>query len=351
MRITNKMMTTSFTRSLENLFTDLNKLRTQVDTQRKFSKSSEDTAAAVSAYAIRKNLSRAQDYQENIAYAKDFLSNSESVLTLVNEPLQDATASIVAAVNAGPISSEERAIFATQLGAIRDQLLQTMNADTTGVYIFGGTTATEKPFGVATDPSDPSGRTYLTYHGKLVKDLTSAEAAELSKKGLTIDLGMGLSTLGPSSPNEIDPSSVFTYSITGLEVMTAGSSTVAIEGGTSEVVPNNLYDQLNRMVEELQKGDGDYSNDTMEALFGKLQKSSSSFLSNITNVGAKSSYLNFMEDRYDTQILSLQERQNHVEVADPALTLISFSTQKVAYETALRMGADLIQPSLFNFLD
>ncbi|HML37263.1 MAG TPA: hypothetical protein PKA19_07585 [Bacillota bacterium] len=350
MRITNKMITNSYSRNLNKVYSDMNKLSTQVYTQRKFSKSSEDTAAAISAYQIRQNLSKAQDYKENILHAQDFLNNSESVLTLVNGSVQDAVDKIRASLNSGTISSDERDTFATELKAIRDQIMQTMNSNSTGMYIFGGSNTVEQPFGLTTlDPADPlydslnPDKTYLTYNGQLLKNMSSTQANALAKDGLTVDTGMGL-TIGAAG--KADPNSVFTYSITGIEVMSAGYATV---GG--DQVPNNLYDLLGCVVDELEKPDGTYSNDKLESLFGKVEDASNAFLLNITKIGAKTSYLDFMSDRYDTQILSLQERQNHVEVADPALTLISFSTQKVAYQTALQMGADMIQPSIFNFMD
>ena len=346
MRITNKMITSSYSRNLNHVYADMNKLSSQVYTQRKFAKSSEDTASAVSAYLIRRNLSKAEDYKENILHAKDFLSNSESILTLVNESVQTAMDKVRTGLNSGTVSADERSILAEELKATRDQILQTLNSNSTGMYIYGGSNTVEKPFTI----DDATG--YLTYNGAygggILKDMSGATASALSKDGLTIDIGMGLTVDAVSG--DIDSNSVFTYSITGIEVMTAGSSTVVTAAG-DEDVPNNLYDQLGRIVQELEKDDATYSNDTLEALFGKLEKTSGDILHNITKIGAKTSYLDFMADRYDTQILSLQERQNHVEVADPALTIISFETQKVAYQTALQMGADMIQPSIFNFMD
>ena len=339
MRITNKMITNSYSRSLNHLFSDMNKLSNQVVSQRKFAKSSEDTAAAVSAYQIRRNLSHAEDYKENILTAQDFLTNSETILDKVNESLQNAILKVQTAVQSATISKDERSVFAEELKAVRDQILQTLNSNSTGMYIFGGSNTVENPFTV---DSDGNLAYNAAYTGGTLKSMSDADASALSKDGLTIDIGMGLTV----TAGNIDSSSVFTYSITGIEIMPAGYTNV-----NGEDVSNNVYDQLTRIVQELEKDDGTFSNDMLEGLFGKLQKSSGDILHNITKIGAKTSYLGFMEDRYDTQILSLQERQNHVEVADPALTLVNFQTQKVAYQTALQMGADMIQPSIFNFMD
>lgn len=339
------MITNSYSRSINTLFADMNKLSNQVTTGRKFAKSSEDTASAVSAYQIRRNISRAEDYKENILHAKDFLSNTESVLSLINESVQTAMDKIRMGLNATQ-SEDERRILAEEIKTIREQILQTMNNNSTGMYIFGGSNTVEKPFGVAVDPLD--GIEYLTYNGVMLKDLDPSDLADadIIKKfqddGLTIDIGMGLTV---DAGGNIDPSSVFAYSIPGISVMTAGTTDV-----DGEDIPNNLYDQLGAIAVELEKGDGVYSQTRLDALFGRLEESAGVVLYNITNIGAKTSYLDFMGDRYDTQILNLQERQTHVEGADPALTLISFETQKVAYQAALQMGVNIIQPSIFNFM-
>ena len=348
MRITSKMITNSYSRSINNLFSDMNKLSDQVTSGRKFAKSSEDTAAAVTAYQIRRNLAKAGDYKENSLHAKDFLSNSESVLDLVNESLQNALDKIRMGLNASE-SSDERGIQAEEIKTIRDQILQTMNTNSTGIYMFGGSNTVEKPFGTALDPLNPLDTTeYLTYNGVLLKNLDPSVPADaatiksLQDDGLTIDIGMGLTV---DAGGNIDPSSVFAYSITGIDVMESGVTNV-----NGEDIPNNLYDQLSAIVSELEKDDSSYSRDRLDGLFGKLEDSAGVVLHNITKIGAKTSYLDFMDERYDTQILNLQERQTHVEGADPALTIISFETQKVAYQAALQMGVNIIQPSIFNFM-
>lgn len=337
MRITNKMITTSYSRSLNNLSKELNKLSEQVTTGRKFAKSSEDTASAISAYQLRKNLKKTDDYLENIMHAKDFLTATESTLTLVHESIQNALDKVRTGLNATN-SSVERNILAEELSAIQAQMLQTLNNNSVGVYCFGGSNTTSKPFDV-----DANG--FLTYNGHTLKDLDPvADAAlikELKADGLTIDIGLGLTV----NAGVIDSSSVFTYSIAGIEVMAGGVTNI-----NGEDIPNNLYDQLGAIVAELRKPDGAHDRERLDALFSKLENSAGIVLNNITNVGAKTSYLDFMAERYEILSINLKERQVHVETVDPALSIINFETQKVSYNAALSMGAHIIQKSIFDFL-
>ena len=339
MRITNKMVTASYSRSLNILNRELNKLSEQVTTGRKFAKSSENTAAAISAYQLRRNLKKTDYYMENIMHAKDFLTMTESTLTLVHESVQNAMDRVRAGLNATS-SSVERNILAEELETIQEQMLQTLNNNSIGIYCFGGSNTTSKPFEV-----DANG--FLTYNGYTLKDLDPADPADadlikkLKSDGLTLDLGLGLTV----NTGEIDPNSVFTYSIPGIEVMVSGVSDV-----NGESVPNNLYDLLGAIVKELRKPDGEYDRERLDSLFAKLEDNAGILLNNITNVGAKTSYLDFMTERYEVLNINLKERQVHVESVDTALNIINFENHKVAYQAALRMGTKIIQQSIFDFL-
>jgi flagellar hook-associated protein 3 FlgL len=64
-----------------------------------------------------------------------------------------------------------------------------------------------------------------------------------------------------------------------------------------------------------------------------------------------------LSNRLDTALSRLQQLQDassaqlsNVEDADMAKTLVDFSTQQAVYQSALRAGANIIQPSLMDFL-
>lgn len=90
MRITNKMITAKYIRSVNTLSYDLDKLNTKVASGRAFSKASENTSAAVKAFQIRRDLSKTEGYQLNITHAKSTLINTESTLNHINELIQNA---------------------------------------------------------------------------------------------------------------------------------------------------------------------------------------------------------------------------------------------------------------------
>ena len=343
MRITNKMITSKYIRSLNTLSSDLDKYNTQISSGRAFSKSSENTSAAVKAYQLRRDLSKTEGYQDNISHAQSYLTYAESSLMHIEELVQEAKDKILTA-NTASASEDERKVVATELRNLQDQLLQALNANASDIYYFGGTNTDSAPFSV--DPS--SGE--LLYNGVDLSIITTTDYDKLSTDSMYIDIGLGVTFIQdpnyPSDPTKTipDPKSVFKYSLPGLNIVGSGTTTTA-EGMT---VSNNLYNLIGTVADQLESNT--YTFETVDEIYGKLNDASKEIVHNLTEVGAKASYLNFMNDRYETRTLNMQERQLKVEGADPAYTIIKFKSQQVAYNAALQMGTKIIQPSIFDFM-
>lgn len=340
MRITYKMMTTKYTTNLNNMSTELDKLNTQVASGRKFAKTSDDTTSAIKAYQIRRDIAKVEGYQNNIGHATDFLTNSETNLGDINKTVSDATVKILQGKN-GTQSLDTRKTIANELRAMQDQLLNTLNSSVSGTCIFGGSNTGEKPFTV-----DADGK--LLYNKISLDNLDNSTPAlektlkDLKTDSLYVDVGLGLSF---DTTGAVNRNSVFNYSIPGINIV--GNGTTQIEGIT-EPVSNNLYNLLGDIASQFESDN--YSNDTVDKLFGQFQTASSKSNQVTTEIGAKTNYLDFMTNRYDAQNLNMQIRQTDVEGIDAAYTYIAFQTQKVAYQAALQMGTSIIQSSVFDYM-
>ncbi len=345
MRITNKMITSKYIRSLNTLSSDLDKYNTQISSGRAFSKSSENTSAAVKAFQIRREMSGTEGYQANIQHAQSSLTNTESALSHMEELLKTAKDKILEG-KTGTASDDERKIIATELKDIQDQLLQALNSQASDIYYFGGSNTDTKPFTVV------GGK--LNYNGFALADdplLTPAKIDELKNDSMYVDIGLGVRIVpedpaDPANTNTVvDKSTVFHYSIPGINIVGSGETTLS-DGVTT--VSNNLYDLLGEIATQMESTS--YSYDRVDEMYGLLSTASSKIIYNLTEVGSKTSYLKFMSDRYETRTLDLQERQMAVEAADPTSTIIKFKSQEVAYNAALQMGTKIIQPSIFDFM-
>lgn len=340
----------SSSRFTPDMASDLNKLNTQVTTGRKFMTASENPAGAVKAFHVRRDLSKVEGYQNNIQHAKSALTNAESALMHMQEIMKEANVKILSSINSTK-SEEDRKIIATELEHLQEQLLQTLNSNASGVYYFGGSNTDIKPFTVDEITGD------LIYNGQNLNQfdaLSQVDQDKLTKDSQYVDIGLGVQF---DSSNDIDRRTVFEYSTPGINIVGHGKTNLSYDGN-SEQVSNNLYNILGHLIEEFNKPDESaspdpddaYSTERANALLGHFQDNSTRIVTSMTDIGAKTSYLDFMKGRYDSSTLDMQERQMDVEAADPAETIIKFESQKVAYHAALQMGAQIIQPSIFDFI-
>ena len=333
MRITYKMMTSKYSTNLNSLSVQLDKLNTQVASGRKYARSSEDVSSAVKGYQIRRSLSKLEGYQDNITHAQGFLTNTESTLGQVEDSLSEGLDKVLYGMNQTK-TVEDRTIIAKELETIQGQLLETLNTNVSGQYLFGGTND-QKPF--STDAV--TGK--LTYNGTLVDSIDAAQLNVLKNDTMYVDIGLGVNF--DDVTGDLDRNTVFHYSTPGITFV--GND---IDAGTGE--SNNVYDLIGRIAEEFKKADGVYSHDTTDSLYGLLKNNVQKVYQATTEVGAKTNYLDFMTSRYDTQNDNLLERQTKVEGVDSAYTYIAFQTQKVAYQAALEMGTKIVQQSVFDYM-
>ena len=333
MRITNRMITSKYVRSLNQISSDLNRLNNKVTSGRSFTKASENTSAAIRAYQLRRDMGKSEGFMTNIQHAETTLRNSESSIMHIQELVQNAQTKIIQGVN-GTQSESERKIIATELRNIQDQMLQTLNGSSSDMYYFGGTNTTEKPFTLDTDGK-------LMYNGTQLYSLTSGPANDLLADSRFVDIGLNVRV---DATGQIDSTSVFKYSIPGLQITGYGEEDI-----NGEFISRNLYDLIGRMATELESST--YNSDMADKLLGKLQQTSPKVVHALTDVGAKTSYLEFITDRLETKEFNDQERQMKLEAADPAETIIYFKSQEAAYNAALQMGTKIIQPSIFDYMN
>jgi flagellar hook-associated protein 3 FlgL len=326
------MMTSNYIRSLNTISSDLNKLNTQVTSGRAFTKASENTSAAIRAFQVRRDLSKTEGYESNILHARSSLESSESSIYHIQELVQNAGAKVLQGMN-GTQSESERKIIATELRNVQDQILQSLNATDSDSYYFGGSNTDTKPFEVV------GGK--LSYNGQSLDTLTAAAIKDLESDSRYVDIGLNVKF---DALGVLDKNTVFNYSVPGIKIV--GSGTTNDTAGNP--MSNNLYDLIGQLASEFESST--YSGTKANELYGHLQTNSASVIHSLTEVGTKTSYLDFMTTRLENKTLNDQGRQLAIEGADPSATIIQFKSQEAAYNAALQMGAKIIQPSIFDYI-
>lgn len=138
MRITNKIMQRN---NLSNINTNKvyqDKLSTQMSTQKKINRPSDDPVVAIRALRLRSNVTEVtQYYSKNIPDAESWLSVTEDALKNLTQIMTNMINQCTKGSN-GPLKTEDRQIILEQMKALGEEVYSTGDADYAGRYVFTG---------------------------------------------------------------------------------------------------------------------------------------------------------------------------------------------------------------------
>lgn len=138
MRITNKIMQKN---NLSNINTNKiyqDKLSTQMSTQKKINRPSDDPVVAIRALRLRSSVTEiTQYYSKNIPDAESWLSVTEDSLKNLSAIITNMITLCTKGSN-GPLKTEDRQIILEQLKALGEEVYATGDADYAGRYVFTG---------------------------------------------------------------------------------------------------------------------------------------------------------------------------------------------------------------------
>lgn len=138
MRITNKIMQKN---NLSNINTNKiyqDKLSTQMSTQKKINRPSDDPVVAIRALRLRSSVTEVtQYYSKNIPDAESWLSVTEDALKNLSAITTNMITLCTKGSN-GPLKTEDRQIILEQLKKLGEEVYATGDADYAGRYVFTG---------------------------------------------------------------------------------------------------------------------------------------------------------------------------------------------------------------------
>lgn len=138
MRITNKIMQNN---NLSNINTNKiyqDRLSTQMSTQKKVNRPSDDPVVAIRALRLRSSVTEiTQYYSKNIPDANSWLDVTEASLKNLTSIVTNMITQCTKGSN-GDLKLEDRQIILEQLKALGDEVYSTADADYAGRYVFAG---------------------------------------------------------------------------------------------------------------------------------------------------------------------------------------------------------------------
>jgi flagellar hook-associated protein 3 FlgL len=312
MRITNKMLTSSLLNNVNNNLTQLQKYENQLSSKVKVDKISDDPVAAAKILKAKSELKSQEQYSTNMEYASGWLRSVDDALASVDDAMQRVREIAVRGSN-GATSEESSEALGYELDNIIGELVHIANTDYNGSYIFAGGGSDTVPY--TTIPADGSNITAVNFISSEAATLqeTFSQKIEISK-GVNIDLSAGKMTFHTDS-----------------------------NGGTSI---NSVFTTLTQLKESLLTG----TQEEVGNFIGQIDSLIDNVISERAVVGAKSNRIEQAQSRSDSFNTSLNTLVSNLGDTDYAEASALYSSQKAVFEASLSVGANIIQPSLLDFL-
>ncbi len=309
MRITTNMMTSSFLANLNNNLTAMQNYQTQLSSGKRITKLSDDPVGVLGSMNARVKLARLEQYKENVGSAQDILKQTEAALKEINKMLQTAYERAVQTTS-DTYSEEDRAATSAEIAQLKKHILNLGNTKVANQYIFGGYNSSKTPFTL-----DASGN--LLYNG-LDVTVNNAALQDQATQNTSIELGYDVT---------------MTATINGIELLGSGT--------------NNIYNLFQEFDTAL--SGGATSND-LSAFIERFQIAQSDVMARTAEIGARNNRLTMMENRYEDDEINYTDIKSKVEDADQAEVIMRYKMAEAVYLFALKIGSNIIQPTLVDYL-
>lgn len=336
MRITTNAILRNYKSNLGQSLSNLDSCRTKVMTGRNFNSVSENPASALRAATLQKRYAQNMDYLNNVEDAQSFQDCQEDAAMQINNIAQTLSKKYgLESLNGTNGSLETRKTYADAWRGAQESMVLSLNASYEGKYVFAGGDGKEPPFALKTDAN---GKQTLTYRGKDINDpANQAILDELSKESLYIDLGFGLSS---SADGSLDPSSAFNTSLPGINLVGYGQD--------AKGNPKNMILLAGEIANVLEADN--FDRDKFKELLDGFDEGRSTVLEQVTTLGTKTEFLNTTKERLKTNEISLATQYDSVVNVDMPAAITNFSWAQYAYNSALKVGTNILSPSFIDFM-
>jgi flagellar hook-associated protein 3 FlgL len=293
-RITQNMLNTTLLYDLQNVSSQLQTSEQELSSGYKLNKPSDDPYGASQALKLRADLASNRQYQSSVSDANSWQSVADTALSGIGDSLQRARDLVIQGAS-GTNDSGDRTAIVTELTQLIDSIKTDANTQYAGRYIFSGTDTNTQPYQLGSTD---------TYAGNTAS--------------ITREIGAGVQ----------------------VSINQPGSSVI---GDAS----SGLLSTLRQIVTDLNSGN---TNALSTTDLNAIDSANDTLLNARAQVGALSDRLTTATNRLQLTEQSSTQLLSNVQDADMTQVMVNFSTQQAAYQAALRAGAQIIQPSLMNFL-
>ncbi|KWU63250.1 flagellar hook-associated protein FlgL [Priestia sp. YIM B13446] len=292
MRVTQGMLAANSLKQISNSYNKLETLQNQLSTGKKITRPSDDPVVATKGMAYRSNLSEVNQYKRNLTEAQSWFDSSESGLEQVNSILQRTKELVVQGLN-GTNESDDRQAIAREIEQLKLDYMQVGNTQVAGNYIFNGVNVGAPPI--------------------------SENASGIIESNINLDPFSVEVSKGIQLRVNIHPENIF---------------------------GQGAFDLMNNVQTAFEQNDVN----SLKDLSTKVDTQLSTLLAERSELGARSNRLELIENRLDSQEITATKMLSNNEDADIEKVITDLTVQESVHRAALGVGAQIIQPTLLDFL-
>lgn len=288
MRITDGMIARNVMTNINRSYERLDKLFSQIQTQKKINRPSDDPVVAMKGMFYRTNVIEIEQFKRNFSEARNWVETTDSAIQEASSALARIRELVVQASNETYDQGQLNSI-AEEVAQLKDHIKTIANAKVGDKYIFNGTNTLNPP---------------------IVGDninFTSDDVLFELAKGITVPVNMQ-----------------------GEDVFGSGDDSV--------------FTVLNELENALRNGDD------LDGFLDRLDVQQDRMLAARSELGARTNRLEFMEERIDNQEIMAKRIMSDNEDVDFEKVVMEFKAQEAVHRAALAVGSRIIQPTLMDFL-
>jgi len=291
---------------LDRTSTRMADLQKQIATGKRMTRPSDDPTAISPLMAANTQIKNTERYTKTINSGLDKIKNMEGHLDTINNVMIRMREITIAAGNGGYTSTDLQT-FADEIGQLREQLIDSGNAQVDGKYLFAGFNDKTTPF-----TWDPVARTvsYAGDQGSLKYEVSPGESVEVNISGSALMQG-DLNNDGVTDPGKFD---IFSLITTVEDALLANNPSGAIAEIDNIVTAN---DQVL----------------TLRSLKGNTASRLENGLRSMSQVA-----------------IDMHEMKSRFEDADLLATMTSLQQQESAFQAALTMTGKISKISILDYI-
>lgn len=301
MRITNSLMSKTYLRNLNRQTTKVQKYQDQLSSLKEVSRPSDDPLTVSKIIDLNNSITQNEQYLNTIDDAIDWTNVQDSALGQASNSLSRIRTLIQSAAN-GTMSHEDRQAVKSDIEGEIGALVDALNTNFGGRYVFSGQNTTTKPFEITKN--------------------TDGEITGIEYKGNENNL-----------PREVSPGVT-------VDLLASGNSLKTVDG-------QDLGEFFVDVLSALDK------NETHKLGGDLLAKADIAFENTVhfrTEVGSTFNRLEAAKNRNETENLNLKNMRSNKQDVDLAEKYMEYQMEMIAYQSSLQMGTRILQTNILNYL-